>query len=605
MQKVPDKWYSGFNYITLGFSALVVASFALKEVLAQELAIDNFGITSLTALVAVLHLVVGLALFGLISKRHSEWVAAAISLSIFLVELLTIISLSGNFDSPFIALWLVSVLAAGAFGASGLVVASLLFNLYFVLWFADSKMDLIQMPVKSLLILASGYFVAIISHFLWKRSYIGVNYTPDTKVDELNSKLENERLKSQKLVQSISDGVVVVNDKGQIDFFNKAAQELTGWEVNDAVGLDYRSVISLTDQKNSEITDDDNPFTSVAMNNKPITNNNLVLKKKDGELVEVSIVASPVIEQSDVANGVIGLIRDIGVEKQRQRQQDEFISTASHEMRTPVAAIEGYLDLALSEKVSKIDDKARGFLEKAHASSRNLGLLFQDLLTSSKSEDGRIESHPEPIDTNQLLESLIEEIRFSTDKKGLELKLTYGGQPKGSAISPVYYIFVDPRRIREVITNLTNNAAKYTEKGAITVDLRGSQDVVQMSISDTGQGIPESDINHLFQKFYRVDNSDTRTIGGTGLGLFICKQIVELYKGRIWATSEVGRGSTFYVQLPRFEQSKVQNFIKSVDNNSASEAVVKPGELVTTTEVESSAQQLVTEANRPADPQLK
>jgi PAS domain-containing protein len=224
MQKVPDKWYSGFNYITLGFSALVVASFALKEVLAQELAIDNFGITSLTALVAVLHLVVGLALFGLISKRHSEWVAAAISLSIFLVELLTIISLSGNFDSPFIALWLVSVLAAGAFGASGLVVASLLFNLYFVLWFADSKMDLIQMPVKSLLILASGYFVAIISHFLWKRSYIGVNYTPDTKVDELNSKLENERLKSQKLVQSISDGVVVVNDKGQIDFFNKAAK---------------------------------------------------------------------------------------------------------------------------------------------------------------------------------------------------------------------------------------------------------------------------------------------------------------------------------------------------------------------------------------------
>ena len=137
-----------------------------------------------------------------------------------------------------------------------------------------------------------------------------------------------------------------MNDKGQIDFFNKAAQELTGWEVNDAVGLDYRSVISLTDQKNSEITDDDNPFTSVAMNNKPITNNNLVLKKKDGELVEVSIVASPVIEQSDVANGVIGLIRDIGVEKQRQRQQDEFIITASHEMRTPVAAIEGYLDLA-------------------------------------------------------------------------------------------------------------------------------------------------------------------------------------------------------------------------------------------------------------------
>ncbi|MBP6041460.1 PAS domain-containing protein [Candidatus Saccharibacteria bacterium] len=593
MQKVSDKWYLGFNYLATGFSALVVSTFALKEILTGQLAIDNFGITSLSAMVASLHLFIGLAVYGLLARKYSHWAAAATSLGVFLIEILTIISLSDNFDSPFIVIWLIGVLVAGAFGLAGLVVANLMFSLYFVIWLASSEMDLILIPVKNLVILASGYFIAVVSYFLWKRFYIDSLYSPDTKMDDLEAKLESEKLKAQQLVQSISDGVVVINDKGVIDFFNKAAQDLTGWEVTDAMGIDYRSVVNLTNQKNSVVTEEDNPFASVAANNKPVTNNNLVLKKKNGDLVEVSVVASPVVEQSDITHGVIGLIRDIGVEKQRQRQQDDFISTASHEMRTPVAAIEGYLDLAMNEKVSQIDAKARTFLEKAHESSKRLGMLFQDLLTSSKSEDGRIESHPVPIDTNKMLESLVEEIKFTTDKKNLELKLTYGGQPKGAAISPVYYVFVDESRLREVITNLTNNATKFTEKGSITIDLRGSQDVVQISVSDTGQGIPEADISHLFQKFYRVDSSDTRTVGGTGLGLYICKQIVEYYKGRVWATSEVGQGSTFYIQLPRLEQSKVKSFTSNVDNNSAKETSVNPGQLVTTTEVESASQKSV------------
>jgi PAS domain S-box-containing protein len=605
MQKVSDKWYLGFNYLTIGVSALVVASFALKEILAGQLAIDNFGLTSLSAAIAVLHLFVGLGLYGLIAKKYSHWAAAATSLGVFLIELLTIISLSDNFDSPFIVLWLIGMLVAGAFGLAGLVVANLMFSLYFAIWLASSEMDLILIPVKNLVILASGYFIAIVSYFLWKRLYIDSLYSPDAKTDDLEAKLESEKVKAQKLVQSISDGVIVVNEKGVIDFFNTAAQDLTGWEINDATGIDYRSVVNLTDQKNGVITDENNPFATVLTNNKPVTNNNLVLKKKNGDLVEVSIVVSPVVEESDLVHGVIGLIRDIGVEKQRQRQQDDFISTASHEMRTPVAAIEGYLDLAMNEKVSQIDAKARTFLEKAHESSKRLGMLFQDLLTSSKSEDGRIESHPVPIDTNKMLESLVEEIKFTTDKKNLELKLTYGGQPKGAAISPVYYVFVDESRLREVITNLTNNATKFTEKGGITIDLRGSQDVVQISISDTGHGIPESDINHLFQKFYRVDSSDTRTVGGTGLGLFICKQIVEHYKGRIWATSKVGQGSTFYIQLPRLEQSKVKNLTANVDNNSANHTGVNPGELVTTTEVESASQRSVDQAESQAASQRK
>ena len=152
----------------------------------------------------------------------------------------------------------------------------------------------------------------------------------------------------------------------------------------------------------------------------------------------------------------------------------------------------------------------------------------------------------------------------------------------GSArvIKPLYYINVDSERIREVIINLFDNAVKYTESGSVSIGLTGDANVVQLSIQDTGAGIAAEDIPHLFQKFYRVDNSATRTIGGTGLGLFICRKIVELYSGRIWVESKPGTGSTFFINLPRLdakqaaelkaEQVNTSGLVTSLPTTSAS-----------------------------------
>ena len=134
---------------------------------------------------------------------------------------------------------------------------------------------------------------------------------------------------------------------------------------------------------------------------------------------------------------------------------------------------------------------------------------------------------------------------------------TNGSTAGTKVVRPLYYVHADPDRLREVITNIFDNAVKYTPNGSITLGLTGNNDVVQMFVRDTGPGIPAADVPHLFQKFYRVDSSATRTIGGTGLGLFICKKIIELYKGRIWAESEVGKGSTFYINLPRLTSQQV------------------------------------------------
>jgi signal transduction histidine kinase len=135
---------------------------------------------------------------------------------------------------------------------------------------------------------------------------------------------------------------------------------------------------------------------------------------------------------------------------------------------------------------------------------------------------------------------------------------TIDASNSGKVVRPLYYVQADQERLREVITNLFDNAVKYTESGKVTIGLTGDKDVVQFYVRDTGHGIPKEDIPHLFQKFYRVDNSATRTIGGTGLGLFISRKIIELYEGRIWVTSEIDKGSTFYINLPRLDNKRAQ-----------------------------------------------
>jgi signal transduction histidine kinase len=210
--------------------------------------------------------------------------------------------------------------------------------------------------------------------------------------------------------------------------------------------------------------------------------------------------------------------------------------------------------------VSKIDPKARAYLEKAHESTQHLGKLFQDLLTSAKAEDGRLVSHPVVIEMGAYIEQLSESFRFSAQKRGLLTDFVIGAAANAGGgehvVRPLYYTFADPDRLREVITNLFDNAVKYTPSGKISLGITGNNEVVQLYVRDTGPGIAPEDLPHLFQKFYRVDNTATRTIGGTGLGLFICRKIVELYKGRIWVESQVGQGSTFYINLPRISSQK-------------------------------------------------
>ncbi len=405
--------------------------------------------------------------------------------------------------------------------------------------------------------------------FIWKtrKKYAG-EYAKIVKGTK--NEVQNEKAKADIIIGSIEDGVIMIGADNLIQLINNGASKIIGWPLTEATNLDYHSVIKLVNSKGEPYNEDQDPFLKVLRDGQSFRDNKAVVVTKSNDQTPINISVSPLLNEQNKVEAVIGIFRDVTSERAEEQQRAEFISTASHEMRTPVAAIEGYLALALNEKVANIDKKARDYLEKAHLSTQHLGQLFQDLLTSAKAEDGRLVSHPQIVDIGALLVQITDNSRFSAEKKGLLLEFLIGANQPGEVnassnvvIRPLYYAQVDPDRLREVITNLFDNAVKYSEKGKITVGLTGNNEVVQFFIRDTGAGIPPEDVPHLFQKFYRVDSTATRTIGGTGLGLFICRKIMELYNGRIWVESKLDEGSTFFINIPRISSQKAVELQKS------------------------------------------
>jgi PAS domain S-box-containing protein len=401
-----------------------------------------------------------------------------------------------------------------------------------------------------------------------------------SSVSKLASALRDEKMKSGIIVNAIEDGVVLFDDEQMIRSFNPAAATITGWKAEEAMNLEFGSIIKIVDAKGNPYEPTADPFQRVFVQKSTVRVNDAELISQNGKRIPINLNVSPLIDESQKVFAAVAVFRDVTQERQEESQRAEFISTASHEMRTPVAAIEGYIALALNDRVSTIDSRARDYLEKAHMSTEHLGKLFQDLLTSAKAEDGRLTSHPTVVEMGGFLQQLSQDLRFSAEKKNLAIEFSVGSSELINAradimhtIKPLYFVLADADRMREVITNIFDNAVKYTDAGKISIGLTGNKDVVQFYVRDTGPGIPAEDVPHLFQKFYRVDNSATRTIGGTGLGLFICKKIVELYQGRVWVESKVGEGSTFFINLPRLSTQQAGAYQQSEATSSALPAI--------------------------------
>jgi len=316
------------------------------------------------------------------------------------------------------------------------------------------------------------------------------------------------------------------------------------------------------------------------------------------------------------------------IEKARFYEEDqlksEFVSIASHELLTPTSAIEGYLSMILDEHLAKVDKKAEGYLQKVYASSKRLAALVKDLLNVSRIEGGRIIIQWQAFDIVKLINNVLDELAPKAKEKKLKFDFVSGSafdssRPSHPILSPdksgsvnrhsaeskslvskSIWVFADEERAHQVLVNLIGNAIKYTEHGEITVqitrnpskilgasriqntkkiqssplnaDQRIAENVqnneITISVIDTGMGMSDEDQKHLFEKFYRASNATSSAIGGTGLGLYISKNIAELMGGRIWLKSALDKGSTFYFSLKLATPDQIKNYSKKPDGPS-------------------------------------
>ncbi len=375
------------------------------------------------------------------------------------------------------------------------------------------------------------------------------------------------------VLQSIHEGVLIIGKEGNIRLANPAACKLIGRSQEEVLDVYFDSIVNLLDKTGNRISEARNPIWAAWKGNdfKEETRDLDIVASDSGRNTPVSIIISIAGEEPD--KSLVVTLRDIGEELKEEHERSEFISTASHEMRTPVASIEGFLGLALNPACATIDDRAREYISKAHENSKHLGRLFKDLLDTTKLDDGQIQPHMEPVE----IVDLVKQISDAQIPKIKEKKLGYqfgsgaidqqlGG---GKHMEQVIYASVDRDFLREIINNVIENAIKYTPAGWVTVNVRADSYNVQIIIQDTGIGIAREEISHVFQKFYRVDNRDTREIGGTGLGLYLVKQRVEAMNGRIWAESEVGKGTRFIIMIPRISQEQYTQQRFLIDNQEA------------------------------------
>ena len=349
--------------------------------------------------------------------------------------------------------------------------------------------------------------------------------------------------------QASSDGLVLLDSTGNIKIINQAASDLTGWPINDAINLNYKSVIRIVDDKNQLLPDVINPFTYVITNHINTVNQQIILSNKLNQSIPISMSISK-LDTDNESKQMLVILKDVTGSKKRDQERSEFISTASHEMRTPIASIEGFLSLAT---MTATDPKIKSYIDKAHEQTGKLGKLFEDLLTSAKVDDGLMKPNPTTFNVNDLISQMIPTIKNQTDAKNLTLHFNNGSDTNqnGKSISPLFKITADPKQVAEILKQLVSNAVKFTEAGSVAIGINGDSDTVQIYVQDTGKGIASTDIPHLFQRFYRLDNSETRDNGGTGLGLFIGKSLTDLNNGKIWIESEVGKGTTVRVNFAR------------------------------------------------------
>lgn len=357
-----------------------------------------------------------------------------------------------------------------------------------------------------------------------------------TKVKEAQETTESERQRLDSVLKHMSDGVIATDRRGKIIIVNNRAVDLLGLNREEAVGKSIMKVLDLS----KELT-----FRQLLE-----TNEDLILHIDEGEGKADSILQgefSVIQRDTGFISGVVCVLTDITEQEKVEQERRNFVSNVSHELRTPLTSVKSYTE-SLQDGAWKDPDIAPQFLQVISTETERMIRMITDLLNLSRMDQGKLQLEREYVSMNDLFSHILDRFDMVLQSEAYRDK---NYKIQRDLTQRTLWVDIDQDKITQVIDNIMNNALKYSpDGGTITCRLMETHNSVVLSITDEGMGIPRKDLQHIFERFYRVDKARARSMGGTGLGLAISREVLMLHGGRIWATSVENKGSTFFISLP-------------------------------------------------------
>ncbi len=338
-------------------------------------------------------------------------------------------------------------------------------------------------------------------------------------------------------VEYASDCIIMANIDGQVMYVNPAVKEVTGFDAEELVGK--HANIVWTGASNPQVT---SKMWDTLKRKKKTYFSEVENINKKGEAYFTEVKVSPILDSTKNVVFFVGISRDITKAKEVDRMKNEFISLASHQLRTPLTAIKWRLEILMDKPWHDFKKDQQDYLLDINRSNERMIDLVNSLLNISRIESGRLVIDPKLTSLEELMLTVIDDIEMKLKEKKIKLNLSFQ--------TNIYDISVDQRLIRNAFLNIMSNAVKYTpENGTIGVSIYLEKEEIITKVTDTGYGIPKAEQGRVFQKFFRAENIRRIETEGTGLGLYLVKAIVEASGGRVWFESEENKGTTFWIAL--------------------------------------------------------